>query len=253
MTNLTPSETPEQRGEPNGPNVLSVPSRVAQSIQDMIAERDLQPGDALPSQRDLAARLGASRPSVREAVSMLETLGLIRVEKRKGLFVAAVSGRQPAEFWPGGQGYGLRDVFEFRAGFETEALKAAFPHFDHAGTQRLRQRAEALMVAAEKGNAVAAAKEDTAFHDVIFEYCRNPIYRDIRGHLSKVMQESQWVPMVIIERIPDTAREHFRIVEAIEAGDCDAACEALADHIHAAAWRCDIELGRLAPDQDPEA
>lgn len=220
----------------------SVPSRVAHAIQDMIAERDLQPGDPLPSQRELAALLGASRPSVREGISMLETLGLIRVEKRKGLFVAAASGRQPAEYWPAGQGYSLREVFEFRRGFESNALELAFPHLRAAGLDRLRQHAQALMLAARQGNAVAAAHEDTAFHDVIFDYCRNPVFRDIRGHLSKVMQESQWVPMVIIERVRDTAREHFEIVEAIEANDCAAACRALKNHIRAAARRCDIEL-----------
>lgn len=173
---------------------------------------------------------------------MLETLGLIRVEKRKGLFVAAASGRRPAEFWPAGQGYGLKEVFEFRAGFESQALELAFPNLRDEGLEQLRQHAEALMLAARQGNTVAAAQQDTAFHDVIFEYCRNPVFRDIRGHLSKVMQESQWVPMVIIECVRDTAREHFDIVEAVEADDCAAACRALKNHIRAAARRCDIEL-----------
>jgi GntR family transcriptional repressor for pyruvate dehydrogenase complex len=220
----------------------SVPGRVAQAIQKMIVERKLQPGDALPSQRELAGLLQASRPSVREGISMLETLGLIRVEQRKGLFVAATSGRQPSDFWPSGKGYSLKEVFEFRAGFESQALALAFPYLNSTGLPLLRAHAEALMQAARDGNAVTAAEEDTAFHDLIFDYCRNPIFRDIRGHLSKVMQESQWVPMVIIERVRDTAKEHFEIIEAIEANDCAAACAALANHIRAAARRCDIEL-----------
>ncbi|WP_299808425.1 FadR/GntR family transcriptional regulator [uncultured Roseibium sp.] len=242
MIILTPVETDEEQTGGDPERERSVPARVARAIQDMVAERYLQPGDPLPSQRELAGMLQASRPSVREGISMLETLGLIRVEKRKGLFVAAAAGRLPAEFWPSGKGYGLREVFEFRVGFEPQALALAFPFLKDKGLQRLRLHAEALMLAARQGNAVAAAEEDTAFHDVIFDHCRNPIFRDIRRHLSKVMQESQWVPMVIIERVRDTAREHFAIVDAIEANDSAAACAALTDHIRAAARRCDIEL-----------
>lgn len=242
MTKTTPVPTEGSAASDPVEQGGSVPARVAKALQVMISERDLQPGDPLPSQRELSALLHASRPSVREGLSMLETLGLIRVEKRKGLFVAAPAGRRPADFWPFDKGYDLREVYQFRVGFEREALELAFPYLGTEGRRRLRERAEALMGAALQGNAVIAAEEDTAFHDVIFDHCGNRIYRDIRRHLSKAMQDSQWVPMVIIERVRDTANEHLAIVEAIEAGDCSAACDALANHILEAARRCDIDL-----------
>ncbi|MEJ8473816.1 FadR/GntR family transcriptional regulator [Roseibium algae] len=220
----------------------SVPSRVARALQDMIAERRLKPGDALPSQRELTTLLNASRPSVREGISMLETLGLIRVEQRKGLFVAASSGRTPLDFWTFEKGYDLREVYQFRASFEPAALFLAFAELRRSGLERLRAHAEALHTAAREGNAVAAAEQDTLFHDIIFDFCRNRLYQDMRRSLAKVMQDSQWVPMVIIDRVSDTAREHSAIVNAIEAGDQVAACKALEAHILAAARRCNLDL-----------
>lgn len=222
--------------------VGSVPSRVARVIQDMILERKLGPGDPLPSQRELTVLLKASRPSIREGISMLETLGLIRVEQRKGLFVAEQTGQLPSDFWPFERGYDLREVYQFRASFEPAALALAFSGLRHRGLDRLRAHAAALHEAARAGNAVVAAEEDTLFHDVIFEFCNNRLYRDIRAHLAKVMQDSQWVPMVIIDRVGDTAREHSAIVQAIELGDSNAACKALETHILSAAMRCDIHL-----------
>ncbi|MBD8890726.1 FCD domain-containing protein [Roseibium litorale] len=230
-----------------------MPSRVARAIQDMIAERSLQAGDMLPSQRDMTVLLGASRPSVREAVSMLETLGLVRVEKRKGVFVAAPGGRSPADMWPLEAGYALKEVFQFRVSFEPAALRLAFPNLKGAALQRLRAYADALKVAASNGNSVLAAEQDTLFHDVIFEHCGNHLYDDIRRHLSRVMQNSQWVPMVMLEQVRDTAEEHMSILAAIEAGDCDAACAALENHIIAAARRCDLDINiNLSPREQTQ-
>ena len=56
-------------------NRQPVPMKTAEAIHRMIRDRDLKPGDRLPSQRELAEGLGVSRPSLREALSMLETLG----------------------------------------------------------------------------------------------------------------------------------------------------------------------------------
>ncbi|MBS8258595.1 FadR family transcriptional regulator [Roseibium polysiphoniae] len=242
MSRLT-ALTEGDAGLTEGPDREStVPARVAKALQQMICDQGLKPGDALPSQRELVTLLQASRPSVREGISMLEMLGIIRVEGRRGLFVANGDGQRPIDFWPFHRGYDLREVYQFRIGFEPDALALAFSRLTSDALQRLRHHAEALMIAARQGNAVVAAEQDTAFHDVIFEYCGNRIFLDIRSHLSKAMKDSQWVPMVIIERVGDTAREHLAIVDALEAGNCADACAALRDHIHAAALRCDLHL-----------
>ena len=58
-----------------------------QQIQKLIADRGMSPGDKLPSERELVQQLEISRSSVREALRMLEIMGLVQVKPGRGAFV----------------------------------------------------------------------------------------------------------------------------------------------------------------------
>lgn len=60
---------------------------VAHSLRSLIVERKMKPGDRLPSERVLAQQLQVGRPVVRDALRILETLGLIGVSPRQGSYV----------------------------------------------------------------------------------------------------------------------------------------------------------------------
>lgn len=186
--------------------------------------------------------LAASRPSVREAISMLETLGILRVEVGKGAYVSAPPDGPPTFHWRSQSRFSLREVYQFRAAIEPAALAHAAGNFTTADLAALRASAEALWSAAGSGNAVAAAEEDARFHELIFERCGNRIFRDIQQQMRQALHDSQWVPMVLFDQVRDTAREHLAIIELLEKGDAPAACHALERHIQAAAGRCGIHL-----------
>ncbi|WP_417264511.1 GntR family transcriptional regulator, partial [Celeribacter sp.] len=65
---------------------------VARQVELLILRGILRPGERLPSERDLAERLGVSRPSVREAVAELTDKGLLDPRADAGIFVADVLG-----------------------------------------------------------------------------------------------------------------------------------------------------------------
>ena len=71
----------------------AVPEAALQAIRKLIKEQGFGPGDALPSQRDLAVQLGVSRASLREALSSLSALGVVSVQPGKGVFVQAAEER----------------------------------------------------------------------------------------------------------------------------------------------------------------
>lgn len=65
--------------------------RATAAIKDFILENELKGGDRLPSEQELARALGVSRNVVRQAVSVLETLGVVRAAQGRGLYVADVA------------------------------------------------------------------------------------------------------------------------------------------------------------------
>src|SRR5690348_17916606 len=73
----------------------------AEQILQLIAELRLQPGDRMPTENELAARLGTSRTMVREAVKILSAVGRVRAQKGRGLFVADDEGMLGSSRWGG--------------------------------------------------------------------------------------------------------------------------------------------------------
>lgn len=64
---------------------------IVERIREFITSGELQPGDRLPSERDMAERLQVSRASVREAFSALEMLGLLEIRTGEGTYIRQVN------------------------------------------------------------------------------------------------------------------------------------------------------------------
>ena len=103
--------------------------RVAEQILELIADSGLRPGDRMPTENDLAARVGTSRTVVREAVKILSAIGRVSVQKGRGLFV---EGRLKYDTWDDKNGGGKRskisvivENFQFlgRGADETEGAR----------------------------------------------------------------------------------------------------------------------------------
>lgn len=218
----------------------SVPIRVAEAIQQVIADNRIPAGQKIPSERALALALNASRASVREGISMLETLGYLRVEVGRGAFVAEPKEFLPQDRWRFSTQCSLKEVYEYRRAVEPAALAMAFNHFTASDLAALRAASEALAEHARECNSVKAAEQDTIFHSMIYDLCGNRIFQEMHDVMEEAIRGSQWVPMVIVEMMNDTAEEHMRIVEALEAGNVTEACAALVHHIDRAAFRCGI-------------
>ncbi len=76
---------------------MSVSADVTQRIRDLIEERALGPGDRLPSERELAAQLGVSRPALREGLRRLIDRGVIEPRRGSGSYIAGADPVQLAE------------------------------------------------------------------------------------------------------------------------------------------------------------
>src|SRR5918911_253240 len=139
---------PVVAGEPTRPAGPYRPGYelVAERILQLIAELRLRPGDRMPTENELATRLGTSRTVVREAVKILSAIGRVRAQKGRGLYVADDGGMLGSSRW---EGFFLPTdldhvyrLFEFRQVQEAAASRLAATHATPAELRAIEAAAE---------------------------------------------------------------------------------------------------------------
>jgi GntR family transcriptional repressor for pyruvate dehydrogenase complex len=217
-----------------------VPRSIADHIQRLILKGGLKAGDRLPSQRELAEQLGVSRPSLREALTVLETIGLVSVRAGSGVFVARSDVRAP--MWRYADRCTPADVYEARLGLEGYAARLAAMRVDETAIARLEGCAQTMGLAYEQDDVIGIAAADAEFHDLIFELCGNPMLAAMYRPVREILVESQRLPMMHRSLLGETVNEHRIIQERIVDGDPKAAEDAMHHHIRAAAARYGIAI-----------
>ncbi|WP_165359508.1 FadR/GntR family transcriptional regulator [Lichenibacterium minor] len=226
--------------EPAPGDRVPVSRGIAERLQALILQGGLAAGDRLPSQRDLAARLGVSRPSLREAMAALETMGLVVVRVGSGVYVAPPALRAPP--WRFADRCSLRDVYEARLGLEGYAARLAAGRMDGAGALRLDEEVNAMASSLERGDVAAMALADARFHDLVVEFASNPVLIGMVGPMRDMMVESQRLPMARADRLSETLVEHRAVASRLREGDAAGAERAMASHIRGAADRYGVSL-----------
>ena len=216
------------------------PRQAADHLQQMILRGGLRPGDRLPPQRELSLKLGVSRPSLREAMTMLETMGLVTIRVGSGAYVASPENRAP--LWRFSDRCSPRDVYEARFGLESYAARLAAAAADADGVARLTVCVEAMRAALDQGDIVAMADADARFHDLLFELSGNPVLAGMYRPVRELMVETQRLPMIRWTRPDETYREHVELLATIAANEPEAAEAAMKRHIRAVARRFGLDI-----------
>jgi DNA-binding FadR family transcriptional regulator len=216
-------------------------SRIYQDIARTLAEQinsgQLPEGSRLPSERELAETFGASRTSVREALLSLQASGLISVRQKARARVTQLNNPAFLNQLSGAaqtllsRPHGVADFQEARVLFECGLVRYAARHASPKEIDRL-----ALALAQNKkaiGNAALFSKTDLAFHDVLAEIPRNPIFAALNTALSEWLMAQRTVGIrAPVRGVARRAYEgHEKIYEAIAAHNAEAADQAMADHL----------------------
>lgn len=218
-------------------------------IQEMLRSGQLAPGQALPSQRQLAQELQVSRASLREALSILDTLGMIRIEQGRGTFVVAPDAVADGEAngpWHGTWRFAARytpeEVYQFRAILEPSAAALAAQLVTDEEIARLEQCLRAFKEATREMDLVASSERDFEFHVLILRFARNRMLADLHGSYRQLLLESQRLPLARRSRLWEPVSEHERILQALAMRDPDGAAYYMRTHIHRAADRSGIRI-----------
>lgn len=215
-----------------------VSAAARRQIETLILQGVLRPGERLPAERDLAARLDVSRPTVREALTELEARQLITVRPGGGAFVAEVLGSAfsaPLIELFATQDVALFDYLEFRRDLESLAAMRAAERATAADRDVIGAVFERMLKAHADKNFSVEAKIDTDFHMSIVEAAHNVIMLHMARSLYELLRRGVFYNRGVIYAEQNSRdkllAQHRAIYETVIAGDPDGARAAVETHL----------------------
>jgi GntR family transcriptional repressor for pyruvate dehydrogenase complex len=198
----------------------------------MIASGQLKAGDRLPPERDLAKSFGVGRSTLREAVRVLESLGVVDVRPGEGTFLTKGDGpHSQAQLPPAlfSKWTTQLNLFELRTVLEPglAGLAARRATSDHL--TRMRGVLEVQAARVQRGE--SGMDEDVTFHGLIAEATGNPALVHLMGTLTKLLQETRDTSLQRDGRPARSLRENRAILAAIEARNPTLAARGMQAHI----------------------
>ena len=209
---------------------------VAEQILRLIGDLALRPGDRMPTENQLAARLATSRTVVRDAVKILSATGQVSVQKGRGLYVADGKSMLGAKRWGGFFVPTNLDhifmLFEFRRVQEAQATRLAA---DRASPSELRE-IEAAVDTCRHGYTCGDESEftegDDAFHLGIAAASHNVFLVSAVREARALQRQASVIGLHGLGGHAAAAvEEHAAIYRAIRDGEPDAAAEAASVHL----------------------
>jgi GntR family transcriptional repressor for pyruvate dehydrogenase complex len=211
----------------------SLVDTVVERIRAVIEQGHLKAGERLPTEAELGKQLGVSRTVVREAVSHLESLGLLSVQRGRGMFVGDGSGlagcvrmlRSALALSP----RELAKLTEFRAALECQAARAAAERATPEDVAELQTLCDEIDRPGRPD--LEAMQIDFQLHRRIMAISGN----ELMCNVLEVVQEMVLAAMLQTTPQPrdrkQSHRRHQAIVQAIRDGDPDHAEKVMRDHM----------------------
>lgn len=205
----------------------STAGQAAAAIRDAILSGRIPPGTPL-REAALAAELGVSRSTIREAARILESEGLVRYQMNRGIVVTEITAED------------VRDIYAARSAAEMAGVEGLTASRDFAIYQKLAELVERIEDAFARGDVAGVLEGDRLFHATLVTGAGSS--RLSRFHAQ--LQQEQRLALTLAERssrqLGRTADDHRDLLEALRGSPAQARAQ-LATHLQAGA----TELQRL--------
>lgn len=203
-------------------------------IKKFIEVHGLKAGDALPPEGKLAEELGISRPSLREAVKALESLGIIESRHGEGIYVKQFSFDSVIENLPYSMissDAQINELLYVRTYLEFGAIPEVVRVIQPENIQKMRRLAEKMLAKAKQNEFYA--DEDREFHSEMYRCLDNnfllaliDLFWSMFNNMLKVSSNTQ-IDQATLE---NNANEHMDIVEMLEKKDTKGLVKAYNKH-----------------------
>lgn len=197
-----------------------ISEEIIEQVRDLITSGRLKPGDRLPAERELALQLSVGRSTVREAIRVMESLGLVNVRAGEGTFLVTAPGNADADSvvtallqsWDN-----QHNFFEVRRVIEPDlaalAARRATPE------QIAKMRALLAEQEEEIRRGGTGINSDTAFHYLLAEASGNEVLVRIMDSLMDRLRETRAISLRVVGRPARSLKQHRALLKAVEARD----------------------------------
>ncbi|WP_272002476.1 GntR family transcriptional regulator [Roseovarius sp. ZX-A-9] len=196
----------------------SLHEELVERLQQLIISGDLAPGTKVP-EKELCERFDVSRTPMREALKVLASDGLVRLEPNRGAWVTRITASE------------VEEIFPVLGALEALAGELACAHISDKEIRAVRSAHDQMIVSYESGDLDAYFRLNQQIHRMILLAARNDTLTTACQALSMRMQRPRYLANMSDRRWANAMREHEGIITLLEARDGKKLGAALAEHI----------------------
>jgi len=205
---------------------------VAARIRDLIADGELRPGQALPSERKLAEQFKVGRAVIREAIRQLEVSGLVESRHGGGNYVREITVEHlvaPIASVLNGMSHLREELMDARLFFEPQIAHAAATRATPEDLRLLEDTIRRQEARAANGH--SGEEEDAEFHDLLARATHNTVVERVMEVIDNLLEDSQARLFRSVQRSKISLEGNRRILEAVRSHDQEAAQKAMVEHL----------------------
>ncbi len=210
----------------------ALPERISAKLLSLIAEKQLRPGDRLPPERELAAAMQVSRPSLREALRALAIMNVLEIRQGSGTYISSLRPELLVEHLDlvfSLEDSTFLDLLDARKVIEVGIAAMAAQRGSDEDIGRLETCLEES--ARSVGDPEKVARTDAELHRLVTAAARNPILTLLMSGISRLAIASRGRTIAIPGVAESALEDHRAIVMAIKDRDTRAAAHAMQNHL----------------------
>jgi GntR family transcriptional regulator, transcriptional repressor for pyruvate dehydrogenase complex len=209
-----------------------LPERIASRLVSLITERQLRPGDKLPPERELAAAMQVSRPSLREALRALAMVNIVEIRQGSGTYITSLKPEllvEHLDFVFALDDSTFAELLEARQMLEPSIAAAAAHRATEEDLVRLRACIDRAARAADDPDSFLAA--DLELHEIITAAAHNQIMARFMASLTRLGLASRSRTVALPGVRARSIQDHQALVNALQRRDADAAAGIMREHL----------------------
>jgi len=208
--------------------------QVVEQLLERIHGGEFAPNQRLPTERELGELFGVSRGVIREAIKVLNSMGVVESRQGSGTYVsdnlapsvsrALVLSAKPEES-------SLLSLMELRQSIEVLAARLAAERRTDDEVDLMKAAAQATLAAADEDNVHDFEDADVRFHRLVVEAARNPFLVTVHAAVRDIQRDVSSRVVMMAGSIPTVADQHMRIATAIAEHDSVTAAAVMEEHL----------------------